>query len=124
MKTGVWNLAAKLERIGLPDYPVVTSRGETFDVSDCHEFDFDDSLARAVVQCEWRVLRLLDTMMLQNVEDVNVLDELPTGRNVMVPTEEEKAQQLDAMWSKEETALAEAELVEDEVRFSHENLTP
>ena len=68
--------------------------GTSFDISDAAEPIATD-LAAAVAQCEWRVIRLLDTMLLHDVEHVNVLSLLPSERNVMVQTEQERELGLD-----------------------------
>ena len=49
----------------------------------------NDNVNESLAQVEWRVLRLLDTIALENYDNFNVLDMLPPPQNVMVPTEDE-----------------------------------
>lgn len=67
----------------------------------------DEDLPRGIAQCEWKILKMLDTFSVEELEEVDVLAEAPAEQKVMVPTEEQMAAILKKEAEDQEAAEAE-----------------
>lgn len=105
VKSGVWALCQRLTKIRVPTGRVRTVDGDIVPSSTFSEVN-DTNLHLAVAQCEWKVLRMLDTVVLDQGDKLNILEMLPPETNIMVPTEQEWDAVLEEEYHKELTAAA------------------
>jgi len=140
MRQAAWNLMRKLRRIPLPSHPVTTANGAssdhhhtmarvwlvlafrsqlhalcvTGDMLDTEDVGVvtHDTIWQAVGQCEWKLARLLDSVVSRDYEHVNVMSLLPSDLNIMVKTEADvlKKQAADEAAAGKEEMYAAAEV--------------